>query len=122
MQDNLLMLDFALSDIQRDFDRIYEYRERINRYHESLTILGSLKSYSKTDLDATFMRMKEDYMRNGHFKPAYNIQIGVESEYIVDLGLYPIFMQNKVKTKTQFFCLRSRLTSRNHGAEHSIGV
>ena len=29
-------------------------------------------SYSKTDNDATFMRMKEDAMRNGQTKPGYN--------------------------------------------------
>lgn len=76
------------TDIQRDYDRIYEYLERIDRYHESQMILGTRKSYSKTDLDATFMRMKEDHMRNGQLKPAYNVQIGVESEYIVGVGLF----------------------------------
>lgn len=34
------------------------------------------------------MRMKEDHMRNGQLKPAYNVQIGVESEYIVGIGLF----------------------------------
>ena len=76
------------TELQRDYDRIYEYLERIERYHESQAILGARKSYSKTDLDATFMRMKEDNMRNGQLKPAYNVQIGVESEYIVGIGLY----------------------------------
>ena len=76
------------TEIQRDYDRIYEYLERIEKYHESQIILGTRKSYSKTDLDATFMRMKEDHMRNGQLKPAYNVQIGVESEYIVGIGLY----------------------------------
>jgi len=73
---------------ERDYDRIYEYLERIEKYHESQVILGTRNSYSKTDLDATFMRMKEDHMRNGQLKPAYNVQIGVESEYIVGIGLY----------------------------------
>ena len=54
-----------------------------------LKICGNRNSYSKTDKDATFMRMKEDYMRNGQLKPAYNLQIGVNSEYIVDLDLFP---------------------------------
>ena len=85
---NLLGIEFVYgkgkrkSDLQRDYDRVYEYLERINRYHKNLRILGNRKSYSKTDLDATFMRMKEDHMRNGQLKPAYNVQIGVESEYI----------------------------------------
>lgn len=34
------------------------------------------------------MRMKDDYMRNGQLKPGYNIQIGVESEYIVGMGAF----------------------------------
>ena len=44
---------------------------------------GEGNSYSKTDLEATFMRMKEDHMRNGQLKPAYNVQIAVENYFIV---------------------------------------
>jgi len=44
-------------------------------------------SYSKTDLDATFMRMKEDHMLNGQLKPAYNVQIAVENYFIVHTHL-----------------------------------
>ena len=49
-----------------------------------LKICGNRNSYSKTDKNATFMRMKEDQL-----KPAYNLQIGVNSEYIVGLDLFP---------------------------------
>ena len=35
------------------------------------------------------MRMKEDHMRNGQLKPAYNVQIGGEAEYIVGVDLFP---------------------------------
>ena len=44
-------------------------------------------SYSKTDTNATFMRMKEDHMRNGQLKPAYNVQIAVNSEYITGIDV-----------------------------------
>lgn len=40
-------------------------------------------SYSKTDLEAAFMRMKEDHMLNGQLKPAYNTQIAVENYFII---------------------------------------
>lgn len=40
-------------------------------------------SYSKTDLEATFMRMKEDHMFNEQLKPAYNVQIAAENYLIV---------------------------------------
>ena len=39
-------------------------------------------SYSKTDHDATFMRIKTDYMGNDQLLPAYNMQIGVCDGYI----------------------------------------
>lgn len=45
-------------------------------------------SYSKTDPDATFMRLKEDHMRNGQLKLAYNMQIAVNSEYITGAELF----------------------------------
>lgn len=77
------------TELQRDCDKLCEYLKKEEEYIEKLNICGKRKSYSKTDHDATFMRMKEDHMRNGQLKPAYNLQIGVESEYIVGLGLFP---------------------------------
>jgi hypothetical protein len=50
--------------------------------------MNGRNSYSKTDVDATFMHMKEDHMRNGQLKAGYNMQIGVEGEYIVALGAF----------------------------------
>lgn len=35
------------------------------------------------ELEATFIRMKEDHMLNGQLKPAYNVQIAVENYFIV---------------------------------------
>ena len=63
--------------------------KRKYKYKEYFAILDGRKSFSKTDPDATFMRMKEDHMLNGQLKPVYNVQIGVESEYIVGIGLFP---------------------------------
>ena len=63
--------------------------DKRHQYLENLTIAGKRKSYSKTDTDATFMRMKEDHMNNGQLKAGYNVQIAVESEYIVGVGLFP---------------------------------
>lgn len=45
-------------------------------------------SYSKTDHDATFMRTKEDHMRNGQLKPCYNVQLAVNSEYITGIDVF----------------------------------
>lgn len=77
------------TQIQRDFEQLEEYLERKDKYKEYFSILNGRKSFSKTDPDATFMRMKEDHMLNGQLKPGYNVQIGVESEYIIGIGLFP---------------------------------
>lgn len=77
------------TQLQRDFEQLEEYLERKYKYKEYFAILDGRKSFSKTDTDATFMRMKEDHMLNGQLKPGYNVQIGVESEYIVGIGLFP---------------------------------
>lgn len=51
--------------------------------------MGVRNSFSKTDHDATFMRMKEDAMKNGQLKPAYNIQFGTDAEYVVWISAGP---------------------------------
>ncbi len=56
---------------------------RLGGYEQMLSTMGEGRnSYFKTNPDATFMRMKEDHMRNGQLKPGYNVQIAVNSEYI----------------------------------------
>lgn len=77
------------TELQRDHDRLFEYLKKEAEYLEKLSICGKRRSFSKTDPDATFMRLKEDHMLNDQLKPAYNLQIGVESEYITGLGLFP---------------------------------
>lgn len=65
-----------------------DYLPRLEKYESQLEKLGDRNSYSKTDEDATFMRMKEDHMKNGQLKPAYNIQIATENQFITNLGIY----------------------------------
>lgn len=49
---------------------------------------GTRNSYAKTDVDATFMHMKADHMRNAQLEPGYNVQIGVDSEYVVAVDIF----------------------------------
>lgn len=51
-------------------------------------ILSDRNSYSKTDQDATFMRIKEDYMKNGQLKPGYNWQISTNNQIIVNYSIH----------------------------------
>ena len=61
---------------------------RMERYKEQLATMGTRNSYSKTDPDATFMRMKEDAMLNGQLKPGYNVQMSTENQFITNFGIY----------------------------------
>lgn len=77
------------SEEQRHWEELSRLLVRWNAYEEQLSIMGAGRnSYSKTDPDATFMRMKEDHMRNGQLKPGYNVQIAVNSEYITGLEVF----------------------------------
>ena len=74
---------------QREWETKKALLERWEKYEEMLSIMGQGRnSYAKTDTDATFMRMKEDHMRNGQLKPGYNVQIAVNSEYITGLEVF----------------------------------
>ena len=76
------------TQLQRDIEALEAFLNKKNEYYSHLGKFGNRNSFSKTDTDATFMHMKEDHMRNGQLKPGYNIQIGVESEYIVGVGSF----------------------------------
>lgn len=60
-----------------------DYLPRMERYERDLADMGDRKSLSKTDRDATFMRMKEDHMGNGQLKAGYNVQNGTENQFVV---------------------------------------
>ena len=62
--------------------------EKMQEYDHKKEVLGSRNSYSKSDEDATFMRMKEDAMLNGQLKPGYNVQISTENQFITNYGIY----------------------------------
>jgi transposase len=61
---------------------------RKERYETQKEILNGRNSYSKTDTDASFMRMKDDHMRNGQLKPGYNVQTGTENQFITGFSLH----------------------------------
>lgn len=72
----------AVRKIEKDF------LPRLRKYETQEGIFQGRSSYSKTDEDATFMRMKEDHMKNGQLKPGYNVQIGTEDQFVVGFSLH----------------------------------
>ncbi len=71
-------------------------RQKNIEYKAQVATAGKRNSYSKTDHDATFMRLKEDPMRNGQTKPAYNLQIMTNSQFVLGYDL----LQNPTDTRT----------------------
>ena len=77
------------TQLQRDIEALEAALEKLKAYEKKLHICADRGSYAKTDPDATFMHMKDDHMRNGQLKPAYNIQHAVNSGFIVAAGIFP---------------------------------
>jgi len=72
------------SQLKKSIKQIREdFIPRMTKYKEQNETFGDRNSYSKTDKDATFMRMKEDHMKNGQLKPGYNVQMGTENQFIL---------------------------------------
>lgn len=71
------------SPLQRAVETVEQYLARQKGYDDYNHSFGERNSFSKTDRDATFMRMKEDHMKNGQLKPGYNATLAVDAEYIV---------------------------------------
>lgn len=65
-----------------------EHLDKLREYEAHEDKLNGRNSYSKTDEDATFMRMKDDHMQNGQLKPGYNLQIGTENQFIVNYTIH----------------------------------
>jgi transposase len=76
--------------------QLIDFVLRKQKYQKDLEIFGTRNSYSKTDPDATFMRMKEDYMKNGQLKAGYNVQIATEGQYTLAYSLF----SNPTDTRT----------------------
>ena len=76
-------------ELQKTAKELEKHSEKLDGHNQHPDTLGDRNSYSKTDKDATFMRMKEDAMNNGQTKPGYNLQIGTENQFIADFALFP---------------------------------
>src|SRR5699024_9481446 len=76
--------------------RFKDFLHRKLKYQRDMKIVEDRNSYSKTDHDATFMRMKDDYMRNGQLKAGYNLQVATEGQFALAYDIFP----NPTNTRT----------------------
>ena len=66
-----------------------DYLPRLEKFEEQEEKLAGRNSYSRTDEEATFMRMKEDERNPKAWpKPAYNVQLGTENQFIVGFSVH----------------------------------
>jgi len=94
--ETIAKIDAALQDkpVSKQIKQKLNYAKKkwpaaLDKYEQQEAILGEQrKSFSKTDTDATFMRMKEDHMKNGQLKPAYNLQISSSNQYITHYSIH----------------------------------
>jgi len=99
-----------LRERKKQIKELEKHRDKLNEYDSRLEQMGGRNSMSKTDPDATFMRMKEDAMNNGQTKPGYNLQISAENQFITDFALFP----NPTDTLTLIPFLNSFLDRYGH--------
>ncbi|MCK1977662.1 transposase, partial [Jeotgalicoccus huakuii] len=98
------------SKIRQSKKEMKDYLDRRLKYQSQRLLMRERNSYSKTDPDATFMRMKDDHMQNGQLKAGYNLQIATNHQYV--LG-YDIFW-NPTDTRT----LDPFLSTMQHRFQH----
>lgn len=60
---------------------------RQKKYEEQESKFRGRNSYSRTDEDATFMRMKGDPLKAWP-KPGYNVQLGTENQFVVGFSVH----------------------------------
>ena len=99
------------SELQRDIELLQSLLEKQEKYAVYRETFKGRNSFSKTDPDATFMHMKEDHMRNAQLKPGYNIQLGVEGEYITGVSV-------SHERSDQLTLIPFMENLRNHGIEY----
>ena len=135
VQQTIAKIDAALKDKPDVSNKIKQklsyakkhWPEALDRYEAQEKIIGEgRKSYSKTDTDATFMRMKEDHMKNGQLKPGYNMQISTNGQYIANYTIHQAttdtttLIQHIEDCKEQYQSLPDSLTAdAGYGSEEN---
>lgn len=68
--------------LQTKTKHLKQQADKLAKYEDQESLLDGRNSYSKTDTDATFMRMKNDSLR-----AAYNVQISTENQFVTNYSI-----------------------------------
>lgn len=63
--------------------KLNKEKENLEKYEQQQAILGDRNSYSKTDPDATMMRMKG----TDELRPGYNVQVSSENQFVTNYSV-----------------------------------
>ena len=87
---NQLLKDQAgKSEEQKKLKKIQKELPRLEKYEQQQKLLAGRNSYSRTDVTASSLRMKEDRAAQKPLaRPAYNVQIGTENQFILGYSLH----------------------------------
>ena len=103
-----------------------DYLPKLKKNEQQSKMLGGRNSCSKTDPDATFFRMKEDHLHTNQLKPAYNVQIATENQFILGYGVYQkaddtsVFIPFMEKVKNQIKSLPENIVAdAGYGSEEN---
>lgn len=134
VKDTIEKIETALKDKQvtKQVKQKLNYARKnwpanLEKYEAQEAIMGDRNSYSKTDHDATFMRMKEDHMLNGQLKPAYNVQVSSSDQFIVDYSIHQTpgdtttFISHLAQHKEQYEQYPAEVTAdAGYGSEQNL--
>ena len=69
--------------IQGKIQKLEKEKNKLQKYEKQEAILGDRNSYSRTDNDATMMRMKE----TDELRPGYNVQVSSENQFVTNYSV-----------------------------------
>ena len=88
--NQLLKNQGGKTEEQKKLKKIQQELPRLEKYEQQQKLLAGRNSYSRTDVAASSLRMKEDRAAQKPLaRPAYNVQIGTESQFILGYSLHP---------------------------------
>lgn len=73
---------------KKQVKELAKHAQKLGEYEQHLDKMENRNSYSKSDPDATFMRMKDDHLGNGQLKPGYNLQISTENQVVTNFSIH----------------------------------
>ena len=102
--------------------KLQQYADKLAKYEKQQSTLQDRSSYSKTDHDATFMRMKD-----GQLLPSYNVINGTENQFIIHYTLnqsageqrHFVTHLDQLKTRTKGKMPKAVITDAGFGSEEN---